>query len=59
MSGDDLPPARESASAPPDRTSAFFNALLTEQFVLQSVRGVTVSESSSRASLYMVTCPAH
>jgi hypothetical protein len=29
--------------------------LLTEQFVLQSVRGVTVSESSSRASLYMTT----
>jgi hypothetical protein len=27
--------------------------LLTEQFVMQSVRGVTVSESSSRASLYM------
>jgi hypothetical protein len=29
--------------------------LLTEQFVQQSVRGVTVSESSSRASLYMFT----
>ena len=55
MSGDDLPPARESASALPDRSSAFFNALLTEQFVQQSVRGVTVSESSSRASLYMFT----
>ncbi len=40
MSGDDLPPAPESSSALPDRTSAFFNALLTEQFVLQSVRGV-------------------
>jgi hypothetical protein len=55
MSGDDLPPARESASALPDRSSAFFSALLTEQFVQQSVRGVTVSESSSRASLYMFT----
>jgi hypothetical protein len=53
VSGDDLPPARESASALPDRSSAFLNALLTEQFVMQSVRGVTVSESSSRASLYM------
>ena len=39
----------------PDRSSAFFSALLTEQFVLQSVRGVTVSESSSRASFYMFT----
>jgi hypothetical protein len=51
----DLPPARESASALSDRSSAFFSALLTEQFVQQSVRGVTVSESSSRASLYMFT----
>jgi hypothetical protein len=55
MSGDDLAPARESASALPDRSSAFLSALLTEQFVQQSVRGVTVSESSSRASLYMFT----
>jgi hypothetical protein len=55
VSSDDLPTARESASALPDRSSAFFNALLTEQFVQQSVRGVTVSESSSRASLYMFT----
>jgi hypothetical protein len=55
MSGDDLPTAQESASALPDRSSAFFSALLTEQFVLQSVRGVTVSESSSRASFYMFT----
>ena len=29
--------------------------MLTEQFVLKSVRGVNVSESSSRASLYMIT----
>jgi hypothetical protein len=48
VSEDDLPPAAESASALPDRSSAFLNALLTEQFVTQSVRGVTVSESSSR-----------
>jgi hypothetical protein len=55
MSGDDLPVARESATALPDRASAFFNALLTEQFILRSMRGVTVGESSSRASLYMTT----
>jgi hypothetical protein len=50
-----LPSARESVVALPDRPTAFFNALLTEQFVLQSVRGTTVSESSSRAALYMTT----
>ncbi len=55
MSGDDLAHARESATELPDRAAAFFSALLTEQFVLQSVRGVTVSESGSRASLYMTT----
>jgi hypothetical protein len=52
---DQLPSARESVAALPDRATAFFNALLTEQFVLQSVRGTTVSESSSRAALYMTT----
>ena len=51
----DLPAARESGAALPDRASALFNAMLTEHFVLQSVRGVTVSESSSRAALYMTT----
>jgi hypothetical protein len=50
-----LPSAHESGAALPDRTTAFFNALLTEQFVLQSVRGATVSESSGRAALYMTT----
>ena len=50
-----LPSARESVAALPDRPTAFFNALLTEQFVLQSVRGNTVSESSSRAALYLTT----
>ena len=39
----------------PTAAQRFFSALLTEQFVQQSVRGVTVSESSSRASLYMFT----
>jgi hypothetical protein len=58
MSGDELPVARESATELPDRASALFNALLTEQFVLQSVRGVTVSESAGRASLYMTTLSA-
>jgi uncharacterized membrane protein YeaQ/YmgE (transglycosylase-associated protein family) len=38
-----------------DRPQAFFNALLTEHFVLESARGITVSESSSRASLYLTT----
>jgi hypothetical protein len=33
MSRDDPPSSRESASALPDRSSAFFSALLTEQFV--------------------------
>jgi hypothetical protein len=51
----DLPSARESAGALPDRAAAFLSALLTEQFVLQSARGITVSESSSRAALYLTT----
>ncbi|RKR76320.1 hypothetical protein C8E83_3489 [Frondihabitans australicus] len=38
-----------------DRPNAFFNALLTEQFVLESARSITVTESSSRASLYLTT----
>ena len=40
MSGDDLPSAPESSRALPTARQPFFNALLTEQFVLQSVRGV-------------------
>lgn len=51
----DLVAADNSAKALPDRPSAFFNALLTEHFVLESARGITVSESSSRASLYLMT----
>ncbi|MHA3701025.1 hypothetical protein ACXR2U_02480 [Jatrophihabitans sp. YIM 134969] len=39
----------------PDRPQALFNALMTEQFVLQSARSVTVNESSSRAALYLTT----
>ncbi|MBT2502836.1 hypothetical protein [Curtobacterium sp. ISL-83] len=50
-----LPSAADSIDALPDRSSAFFNALLTEHFVLESARGITVSESSTRASLYLTT----
>lgn len=35
--------------------AAFMSALVTEHFVLQSAASTTVSESSSRASLFMVT----
>ena len=49
------PLAAASASALPDRASAFYNALQTEHFVLESARSITVSESSSRASLYLMT----
>ena len=47
--------AGDAATALTDRPQAFFNALLTEHFVLESARGITVSESSSRASLYLTT----
>ncbi|MEV4622276.1 hypothetical protein AB0J74_26630 [Asanoa sp. NPDC049573] len=50
-----VPPADESVDALADRPLAFFNALLTEHFVLESARGITVNESSSRASLYLMT----
>jgi hypothetical protein len=50
-----LPDAAAAASALTDQPTAFFNALLTEHFVLQSIRGVTVSESSTRASIYLMT----
>ena len=50
-----LPSAARSASALPDRPGAFFSALLTEHFVLESARSITVSESSSRAALYLTT----
>ncbi|WP_431218811.1 hypothetical protein [Leifsonia xyli] len=53
--GPRLPTADESAAALADRPLAFYNALLTEHFVLESARGITVSESSSRASLYLMT----
>ena len=48
-----LPDAAVSAAALPDRPAAFLSALLTEHFVLESARGITVTESSSRASLYL------
>jgi hypothetical protein len=50
-----LPQAWRSAERIPDRSTAFYNALLTEHFVLESARGITVNESSSRASLYLMT----
>ena len=50
-----LPDAADSGAALADRPLAFYNALLTEHFVLESARGITVSESSSRASLYLMT----
>ena len=50
-----VPSAGSSANALPDRASAFYNALQTEHFVLESARSITVSESSSRASLYLMT----
>jgi len=49
-----LPTAAESADHL-DRPAAFFSALLTEHFVLESARSITVSESSSRSSLYLTT----
>jgi hypothetical protein len=36
-----------------DKQAAFMSALVTEHFVLQSAAGVTVSEASGRASLYL------
>lgn len=50
-----LPNAGDSFHALPDRPQAFFSSLLTEHFVLESARGITVAESSSRASLYLMT----
>jgi hypothetical protein len=50
-----LPQAWRSAEELSDRPTAFYNALLTEHFVLESARSITVSESSSRASLYLMT----
>lgn len=55
MAGILLPQAAGAAETLKDRPQAFFNALLTEHFVLESARGITVSESSSRASLYLTT----
>ena len=52
---DALPQAAGSATSLPDRPAAFLSAVLTEHFVLESARGITVTESSSRASLYLMT----
>ncbi|SMH38216.1 hypothetical protein SAMN06295885_1468 [Rathayibacter oskolensis] len=50
-----LPTADEALEALSDRAGAFYSALLTEHFVLESARGITVSEASSRAALYLTT----
>ncbi|MFI5059826.1 MAG: hypothetical protein ACHP7F_00135 [Actinomycetales bacterium] len=52
---DFIPSASDSAGNLADRPQAFYNALLTEHFVLESARGITVSESNGRASLYLMT----
>ena len=50
-----LPTADEAIDALADRAGAFYSALMNEHFVLESARGITVSEASSRASLYLTT----
>ncbi len=55
MTQEPLPDADASVDALADRPSAFYNALLTEHFVLESARSITVSESSTRASIYLTT----
>jgi hypothetical protein len=51
----DLPTADQAIEALSDRAGAFYSALMNEHFVLESARGITVSEASSRASLYPTT----
>lgn len=55
MTEEPLPDADASVEALADRPAAFYNALLTEHFVLESARGITVSESGTRASIYLTT----
>jgi len=47
--------ADQAVQALPDRAAAFYSTLQNEHFVLESARSITVSESSSRASLYLTT----
>ena len=51
----DLPTADQAIEALSDRAGAFYSALMNEHFVLESARGITVSEASSRAALYLTT----
>jgi hypothetical protein len=51
----DLPTADQAIEALSDRAGAFYSALMNEHFVLESARGITVSEASSRATLYLTT----
>jgi hypothetical protein len=50
-----VPSAEDAVEDLSDRPLAFFNALLTEHFVLESARGITVNEATGRASLYLMT----
>lgn len=43
----------ETAQAPDSERAALLSALVTEHFVLQSAAGATISESGSRASIYL------
>lgn len=52
---DPAPKGPEEALLHLDRPTAFFNALLTEHFVLESARSITVSESTGRSALYLTT----
>ncbi|MFB2554593.1 hypothetical protein [Herbiconiux liangxiaofengii] len=51
----ELPTADQAIEALSDRAGAFYSALMNEHFVLESARGITVSEASSRAALYLTT----
>ena len=51
----DLPTADQAIEALSDRAGAFYSALMNEHFVLESARGITVNEASSRAALYLTT----
>jgi hypothetical protein len=42
-----------AGSAAPQEAAAFMSALVTEHFALQSVSSATISESGSRAALYL------
>jgi hypothetical protein len=55
VGSEELPTADQAIEALSDRAGAFYSALMNEHFVLESARGRTVSEASSRAALYFTT----